>query len=103
MPVNPRYLVESFAAAAEGENILEARHVFEKGNPLYALLHVSGTFEGTVVLECSPPGADNYVAASLGLIAPTCVSVLIAADSDWRFNATTVTSGQIDCFLALPA
>jgi len=102
MAVNPRYLSESFDETAASENILQARHVFEKGNPLYALVHVSNTFTGSVQLECSPPDAANWVACATAITAAGAVSVLIPADADYRFNVT-MESGDIDCFMALPA
>ena len=98
---NRKYIQESFPATAVGVNILEARQTMQI-SPLYALLHVSGTFTGSIQLEMSPPGAANWAPYGAAVTAVGASSVLIPADCDIRFNTTVTTGGPIACWLSTP-
>lgn len=96
-----RWLTDSIATATTGANILQVRQVGQKA-PLYGLLHISGTFTGSVQLEASPPSANTWAILSAAITAPGASSVLIPADCDLRFNATALSAnGPIVCFLGL--
>lgn len=98
---NYNYIQESFAATAVGGNILYARWT-HKVNPRYALVHVSGTFTGSVQVEVSPPNANLWAAYGAPLTAVGAVSIALPADMDVRFNTTVTTGGPIACYMSTP-
>lgn len=100
---NDRYLSGSIGSATTGDT-LQIRNVKQKGMPLYLLVHVSGTFSGTIELDIAPPGG-TFAAYTTGVAgtAPFAQAVLIPADCDVRLNVTAYTSGTFNYYLALPA
>lgn len=102
--VNHKYIDESIATATTSASILQARQVRQKsGGALYALVHVSGTWTGSISVEVSPPDRNAWVAA-LTITANSAQSLLVPADADYRFNLTSLlTGGPVAVFMALPA
>lgn len=93
----------SIGSATTGDT-MQIRQVFNKGNPLYGLLSVSGTFSGTITFEVAPPGGTfvSYITPVVGTAAFS-QAILIPADCDVRFNVTAFTSGSFGYYFGLPA
>lgn len=101
---NDRYLAGSIGSATTGDT-LKIRNVCQKGfSVVYLLVHVSGTFSGTIVVEVAPPdGTFAPYTTPVAGTAPFAQAVLIPADCDVRLNVTAYTSGAFSYYMSLPA
>lgn len=103
---NDRYLAGSIGSATAGDT-LQIRNVSQKGQggPLYLLVHVSGTFSGTIGVEVAPPGSTAFAPYATPVVGTAAFAqyVLIPADCDVRLNVSAYTSGTFTYYMALPA